>query len=185
MSDRRRIRNEPELSLLTRRGCAETLDESYSLDSLLRRFPHRKYINLDSDDLSVNAENRQTAHAGQPSASESSPPAPPSSSHTRMLAFVTVGSTRFDELVQRALSDEVVGGLRQKGYTRLVVQCGNSEFDADLYTHDGDTWTQRRDEGCIVEVWRFKSTLQKEYERADLVVSHAGVLHHFTVLPML
>lgn len=91
-----------------------------------------------------------------------------------MLAFVTVGSTRFDGLVQRALSDAVVDELCAKGYNHLVVQCGNSDFDAGLYTHDGETWTRQRADGGIVEVWRFKPTLQEEYERADLVISHAG-----------
>ncbi|KAI0341574.1 glycosyl transferase, partial [Trametopsis cervina] len=93
---------------------------------------------------------------------------------TGMLAFVTVGSTRFDGLVQRALSEAVGDSLRSKGYTQLVVQCGNSDFDASGFNRAGDIWTRRRKDGVVVEVWRFKPTLQKEYERADLVISHAG-----------
>lgn len=93
-----------------------------------------------------------------------------------MRAFVTVGSTRFDGLVQRALSDAVVDELFAKGYDHLVVQCGNSDFDAGLHTREGETWTRQGDNGGVVEVWRFKPTLQEEYERADLVISHAGAL---------
>ncbi|KAI0703643.1 glycosyltransferase family 1 protein [Cytidiella melzeri] len=91
-----------------------------------------------------------------------------------MLAFVTVGSTRFDGLVQQALSDNALDHLRSKGYTQLVVQCGNSDFDTSRFTRTGDTWTRRQEGGGIVEVWRFKPTLQEEYQRADLVISHAG-----------
>ncbi|KAI0818779.1 glycosyltransferase 28 [Irpex lacteus] len=91
-----------------------------------------------------------------------------------MLAFVTVGSTRFDGLVQRALSDVMLGTLRSKGYSHLVVQCGNSDFDTSGFTRVGDTWTRRQEGGGLVEVWRFKPTLDEEYKRADLVISHAG-----------
>ncbi|TCD68889.1 N-acetylglucosaminyldiphosphodolichol N-acetylglucosaminyltransferase catalytic subunit alg13 [Steccherinum ochraceum] len=89
-----------------------------------------------------------------------------------MHVFVTVGSTRFDKLVQRALSDSVLDILRAKGYSKVVVQCGNSEFDREAFEQAGDTWI-RRDEG-EVEVWRFKPSLQDDYKQADLVISHAG-----------
>ncbi len=45
-----------------------------------------------------------------------------------MLVFVTVGSTRFDALVQAALSDRVLAALSQAGYTTIAIQCGNSDF---------------------------------------------------------
>ncbi|KAK7693392.1 hypothetical protein QCA50_002960 [Cerrena zonata] len=89
-----------------------------------------------------------------------------------MYAFVTVGSTRFDQLVQKALSDAVIDVLRAKGYSKIVVQCGNSEFDTKHFECKGETWVRRDDED--IQVWRFKPSLQKEYEQADLVISHAG-----------
>jgi len=89
-----------------------------------------------------------------------------------MHAFVTVGSTRFDHLVQRALSDSVIDVLRSKGYSKIVVQCGNSQFDTGLYEQSGERWVRKGDED--VEVWRFKPSLQEDYEQADLVISHAG-----------
>lgn len=91
-----------------------------------------------------------------------------------MRAFVTVGSTRFDALVQRTLSDAVVDVLRGRGYSRIVVQCGNSDFDTGRYTQRGDFWTRELEGGGAVEVWRFKPSLHEEYEQADLVISHAG-----------
>ncbi|KAI0797935.1 glycosyl transferase [Abortiporus biennis] len=89
-----------------------------------------------------------------------------------MHAFVTVGSTRFDTLVQRALSDSVIDVLRSKGYSKIVVQCGNSDFNTESYERCGDCWVRKGDED--IEVWRFKESLQEEYKQADLVISHAG-----------
>jgi len=91
-----------------------------------------------------------------------------------LLAFVTVGSTRFDSLVQSALSSPVLFSLSVKGYTRLAIQCGDSSFElASTITHSRN-WSFER-EGISVELWKFKPSLQEEYERADLVISHAGM----------
>ena len=91
-----------------------------------------------------------------------------------MHAFVTVGSTSFDSLVQSVLSSEVLRSLRVKGYSRLVVQCGDSNFElASSVSHSPNSSLER--DGINVELWTFKPSLQEEYERADLVISHAGV----------
>ncbi|KAI0647116.1 glycosyl transferase [Trametes meyenii] len=102
--------------------------------------------------------------------SESSVPAPA----PRMHIFLTVGSTRFDALVQAALSPPVQDALRARGYTSLDVQCGNSDFDiSPLEQRAPDRW-QRVDGALQVNVWRFKPSLREDYERADLIISHAG-----------
>lgn len=93
-----------------------------------------------------------------------------------MRAFVTVGSTRFDALVQQALSNPVLNVLRSKGYTSLVVQCGESVFDSSqVGEEEGGGWVRHLEGVGTIEVWRFKPTLQDEYKQADLVISHAGV----------
>lgn len=92
-----------------------------------------------------------------------------------MFVFVTVGSTRFDSLIQTALSIPVLSSLRLKGYSNLVIQCGNSEFD--LGNPAGQPLQK---EGIDIEIWPFKPTLQAEYERADLVISHAGLFLFLT-----
>ncbi|KAG6831179.1 hypothetical protein H0H92_012319 [Tricholoma furcatifolium] len=89
-----------------------------------------------------------------------------------MLAFVTVGSTRFDSLVQAVVSSQVLSALRLRGYNQLVVQCGNSDFELALSISRGPFILER--EGIKIELWKFKPTLQDEYEKADLVISHAG-----------
>lgn len=90
-----------------------------------------------------------------------------------MHVFVTVGSTRFDALVQRVLSAHVLDVLRAKGYQSLDVQCGNSDFDASQLSRDADDRWQRAGD-LQTTVWRFKPSLKDDYERADLIISHAG-----------
>ena len=91
-----------------------------------------------------------------------------------MLAFVTVGSTRFDSLVQTVLSSPVLTSLHAKGYSCLTVQCGDSKFELTGSISDPRSWSFQRN-GVSVELWKFKPSLQEEYERADLVISHAGI----------
>lgn len=92
-----------------------------------------------------------------------------------MRVFVTVGSTQFDPLVRASLSPPVVEAVRAKGYTHLVVQCGKYSDIGGLESPTGDqSWDFAR-EGVRVELWRYKATLQQEFEAADLVISHAGM----------
>lgn len=94
-----------------------------------------------------------------------------------MLAFITVGSTKFDALVQAIFSQPVLAALRLKGYTTLIIQCGKSVVDVNSSTTAvGDTITLRK-EGIDIEMWSFKPSLEGEYDRADLVISHAGGLN--------
>ena len=91
-----------------------------------------------------------------------------------MRVLVTVGTTRFDALVQEALSEPVIAVLRARGYTELGVQCGESDFDRTHFsTHDG-SWVQRLDGVGSIEVWKLRPSLQDEYRKVDLVISHAG-----------
>ena len=43
--------------------------------------------------------------------------------------FVTVGTTRFDDLVKEVLTPSVQKELHRKGYSRMIVQYGNSEVE--------------------------------------------------------
>ena len=92
-----------------------------------------------------------------------------------MHAFVTVGSTRFDTLVQAVFTEDVLSSLCRKGYTRLVVQCGNSTFELASTIKNGNTHKMNR-AGVDIEFWSYKPSLQEDYEKADLVISHAGRL---------
>ena len=92
-----------------------------------------------------------------------------------MLVFITVGSTKFDSLIQSVLTDDILEAFRAKGYTHITVQCGNSQFDLPpgVTAYEGG-WTFER-EGVQLEIWKFKPSLEEDYNEADLVVSHAGL----------
>ena len=83
-----------------------------------------------------------------------------------MQAFVTVGSTKFDGLIDVIASEGFLARLSASGYTRLVVQHGNSKLRQQFC--DGTF------PGVEVTAWPFKPDLNKEYQAADLVISHAG-----------
>lgn len=83
-----------------------------------------------------------------------------------MQAFVTVGSTKFDDLITVIFSEDFLTRLFANGYSRLVVQCGNSNLRQGF--RDGIH------HGVEVVVWQFKPNLNEEYLAADLVISHAG-----------
>ncbi|KAJ4488056.1 glycosyl transferase [Lentinula aciculospora] len=91
-----------------------------------------------------------------------------------MLAFITVGSTRFDGLIQSVFSTPVLTNFSNKGYTNIVVQCGNSEFPHVHLLAQGEQSFQLEKDGLLIECWKFKPSLQEDYERADLIISHAG-----------
>jgi len=90
-----------------------------------------------------------------------------------MIAFFTVGSTKFDSLVEAAFSTGVLSSLHRRGYTDVIIQCGNSTFNYASSIEGGITQTLLKDD-VRIEFWKFKPSLQAEFEKADLVISHAG-----------
>ena len=93
--------------------------------------------------------------------------------YSTMRVLFTVGSTKFDALVEAAFSQPVLDALAQKGYSDVVVQCGNSQVD-EFSPTDRERRNVRR-HGVNVDVWRFKPSLDEEYDAADLVIGHAGL----------
>jgi beta-1,4-N-acetylglucosaminyltransferase len=84
-----------------------------------------------------------------------------------MIAFVTVGSTHFDALVDSVLSTPVLSTLLSKGFSKLIVQCGKTKLQVGRLS-------QPALEGLEIEIWDFKDSLDNYYKQADLVISHAG-----------
>jgi beta-1,4-N-acetylglucosaminyltransferase len=80
-----------------------------------------------------------------------------------MSVFVTVGTTKFDDLMKVVDSPDFQQALVRGGYERLLVQTGNSA-----------TVPQARTPKLDVQTYKFKPSLQDDFRNADLVVSHAG-----------
>lgn len=90
-----------------------------------------------------------------------------------MSAFVTVGATApFDALLTSVLADDAVKALRDKGFTRLEVQCGKTQL-SDLAHVSNSPWQTQR-HGVDISLWDLKSSLADDFKKADLVIGHAG-----------
>ncbi|KAJ3171336.1 hypothetical protein HDU87_008362 [Geranomyces variabilis] len=81
--------------------------------------------------------------------------------------FVTVGTTRFDALVNEVCTVEFLATLRSKGYTSLTLQHGNSPVSAFPTADIGGA-------PFPVIAYAFKPDLSQDIATAALVISHAG-----------
>ncbi|XP_017878832.1 UDP-N-acetylglucosamine transferase subunit ALG13 homolog [Ceratina calcarata] len=79
--------------------------------------------------------------------------------------FVTVGTTKFDELIEKLLSREVLEALSMKGYNELVLQIGKTSLIPDCSPRYGF---------ISIEYFNLSPDIIKYMQSADLIISHAG-----------
>lgn len=81
-----------------------------------------------------------------------------------LTALVTVGSTKFDLLVEHAVSIACLDALKQRGVSNLIVQYGNSR------------WVPPPEESQLsITAYDFKQSLTDDIQQANLIISHAGL----------
>ena len=78
---------------------------------------------------------------------------------------MTVGSTRFPELVASVLSSECMQILEKLGYTHISVQYG---------TDKGLFLDKSADAQLSITGFDYSPSIDKEMQDADLIISHAG-----------
>lgn len=78
--------------------------------------------------------------------------------------FVTVGTTKFDELVKTVTSEEVLTILQSRGYKQLMLQIGDGSFEPKTGTISG----------VLISYYRTKQSIESDIEWADLVIGHCG-----------
>eukprot|EP00088_Acartia_fossae_P069532 TRINITY_DN9107_c0_g1_i9.p1 TRINITY_DN9107_c0_g1~~TRINITY_DN9107_c0_g1_i9.p1 ORF type:complete len:172 (-),score=32.63 TRINITY_DN9107_c0_g1_i9:74-556(-) len=78
-----------------------------------------------------------------------------------MRVFVTVGTTKFDDLVHVMCTEEIQNVLTERGFTQMTIQSGKAKPDV---------------RGCKLEVdvYDYKSSILEDMKEANLIVSHAG-----------
>lgn len=76
--------------------------------------------------------------------------------------FVTVGTTKFDELIASVAEDCVLEALKCKGYTSMTVQMGNGTF------------ILKPSNIMKISSYKFKSDIGPDMRNSDLVISHGG-----------
>jgi beta-1,4-N-acetylglucosaminyltransferase len=85
---------------------------------------------------------------------------------TERNVFITVGTTEFDELVCEIDDMNFIHTLKENGFTSATLQIGRGTHEPSILSS-----------GCselVVEVYRFKPTLDEDMKRADLIISHCG-----------
>lgn len=92
-------------------------------------------------------------------------PLPAPTSEGPPTAIVTVGSTRFDELIRTVDDPAFLEILQEAGIRRLVIQKGAGEYLPQRIATAG---------GLDIEVLEYSPQLPKRIRDAALVISHAG-----------
>ena len=85
--------------------------------------------------------------------------------------FVTVGTTLFDALTEAATTEMALNWMIQAGYTHLVVQYGKGPKPT---LPEKYSISNNKSPAMLIEMYTFKSSLEDDMKRADLIVSHAG-----------
>jgi len=76
--------------------------------------------------------------------------------------FVTVGTTKFDELIASITERNTLEALKHKGYTSMIIQIGNGKFLIEP--------------SDVMEIssYKFKPDIGHDMNNSDLVISHGG-----------
>lgn len=88
---------------------------------------------------------------------------------------MTVGTTKFDALINAVDSFEVADALVNKGYSKLIMQIGSADYKpSELFGYgDGGNDVQLAN-GLHVSYFAFAPSLADYMQAADLIISHAG-----------
>ncbi|MEW5300663.1 MAG: hypothetical protein WDW38_005393 [Sanguina aurantia] len=87
--------------------------------------------------------------------------------------FVTVGTTKFDNLIRAVDSRTFAAALKHKGFTHLLVQKGNGTYSPSVLLGPGMSSGTTVD-GLYVEFFDYASSLAQMILSSALVISHAG-----------
>lgn len=91
------------------------------------------------------------------------------------ILFVTVGSTKFEQLINKILSDEILSLLKKFHFKSLILQIGNGVHeDENLQDLKDSEVKQFLKQGLEIQAYRYKSSIREDLLSADLVISHAG-----------
>jgi beta-1,4-N-acetylglucosaminyltransferase len=103
---------------------------------------------------------------------------------TSKTVFVTVGSTKFENLINRVLEADILNLLKAHSYNKVILQVGNGhhKYDdlfnfsqANLNFKSGveEVATFLKDNVEIL-AYRYKKSIGDDILNADLIISHAG-----------
>jgi beta-1,4-N-acetylglucosaminyltransferase len=79
--------------------------------------------------------------------------------------FVTVGTTRFDLLIEMITQPSALDWMKSNGYTDLIIQYGKG---------NEPIIPENTAAPLKCQTYSFQSSLEKDMKEADLIISHAG-----------
>jgi UDP-N-acetylglucosamine transferase subunit ALG13 len=87
-------------------------------------------------------------------------------------AFVTVGTTLFESLIETVTNDFVLEQLMEHGFTKLVIQYGKGKRPTIVQQQESASSSSSKK--LQIECYDFKPSLLPDLQAADLIISHAG-----------
>lgn len=96
--------------------------------------------------------------------------------------FVTVGSTRFEELTDYVRSDSFVDKLLELGFNRMIIQYGKVNKYNSKFVDD----EKLKNLSCKIDIeaYEYQPSIKDDIKAADLVIGHAGAGTCLEVLRM-
>lgn len=88
--------------------------------------------------------------------------------------FVTVGSTKFEPLINKVLTPELLSTLKSHQFTDIKLQCGDGNHADKQLNFSQNSVVKFSKEGLKIVAYDYKPTIREDMESADLIVSHAG-----------
>jgi len=76
--------------------------------------------------------------------------------------FVTVGTTKFDELIDFVTERRTLDALKRKGFTSMIIQLGNGNC---ILEHS---------DIMKISSFKFKPDIGPDISNSDLIISHGG-----------
>lgn len=80
------------------------------------------------------------------------------------IVFVTVGTTSFDRLIETISSKALVEVFERLGYHSIILQIGRGVYEPEIIDR----------KGFSMKYYRYKDSIERDIQRASLVISHAG-----------
>ena len=94
--------------------------------------------------------------------------------------FVTVGTTRFDKLVEAVTSKVALEWMKRQGFSSLTIQYGRGIKPPEMISSSSSSSSSIID----IQTYDFRPSLIDDMEKADLILSHAGAGTVMEVLRM-
>jgi UDP-N-acetylglucosamine transferase subunit ALG13 len=103
---------------------------------------------------------------------------------TTKTLFVTVGSTKFEKLINKILKPDILNLLKSFNFKKIILQVGSGVHEDDelfnfkeknaFSSTSNNEMVKFFKENVEINAYRYKSSIKEDMQKADLVISHAG-----------